>query len=57
MFTNIKFILASNSKSRFLILKNNKLNFCQVSPNCNEEEIKRKLIEDKGLKKTDQKKI
>ena len=44
MLFNKKFILASNSKSRFYILKNNKLNFQQVSPTCNEELIKKKQI-------------
>ena len=47
MFINTSFILASNSKSRFLILKNNKLNFRQTSPKCNEKEIKKKLIKRK----------
>jgi len=47
MLFNKKFILASNSKSRFFILKNNKLNFRQISPTCNEEIIKRKKIKEK----------
>ena len=47
MFINIKFILASNSESRFLILKNNKLNFHQFSPICNEKKIKKQLINNK----------
>ena len=47
MFFNKKFILASNSKSRFLILKNNKLNFRRVSPTCDEELIKKKKIKEK----------
>ena len=44
---NKKFILASNSKSRYFILKNNKLNFQQVSPVCDEEAIKREKIKEK----------
>ena len=47
MFKNIKFILASDSKSRFLILKNNNLNFQQISPTCNENKIKKQLINTK----------
>ena len=47
MFTNTKFILASNSKSRFFILKNNKLNFYKISPTCNEELLKKQLIKKK----------
>ena len=47
MFFNKKFILASNSKSRFFILKNNKLNFRQVSPVCDEETIKKQKIKEK----------
>ncbi len=47
MLFNKKFILASNSKSRFLILKNNKLNFRRVSPTCDEETIKKKKIKEK----------
>ena len=42
MFFNTKFILASNSKSRAFLLKQNKLNFYQISPACNEELIKEK---------------
>ena len=47
MFFNKKFILASNSKSRFFILKNNKLNFRRISPTCDEEKIKKKIIKEK----------
>jgi septum formation protein len=47
MIFNKKFILASNSKSRFYILKNNKLSFQQVSPVCDEEKIKEKKIKEK----------
>ena len=47
MFFNKKFILASKSKSRFFILKNNKLNFRCVFPSCNEEFIKNKIIKKK----------
>ena len=42
MLFNNKFILASKSKSRFFILKNNKLNFKQIKPTCDEEKIKKK---------------
>ena len=47
MFTNTKFILASNSKSRFFILKKNKLNFYKISPTCNEKLLKKQLIKKK----------
>ena len=43
MFINKKFILASSSKSRYKILKKNKLNFVKKTPTCNEELIKKKL--------------
>ena len=48
MFFNRKFILASKSKSRQIILKNNKLNFTQVSPKC-DEELEKKTISKKKL--------
>ncbi len=38
-----KLILASSSKSRFQILKNAGLRFLQETPNCNENEIKKKI--------------
>ena len=44
MFTNIKFVLASKSQSRKNILKKNKLSFSQMSPKCDEEAIKKKLL-------------
>jgi len=47
MFFNKRFILASKSKSRFFILKNNKLNFCCISPTCDEELIKKQKIKKK----------
>jgi septum formation protein len=47
MLFNIKFILASNSKSRFFILKNNKLNFRRISPICDEAAIKKQKIKEK----------
>ena len=43
MFINKKFILASSSKSRYKILKQNNLNFLKKNPTCNEELIKKKL--------------
>ena len=43
MFTNKNYILASSSKSRFKILKNCGLKFKQISPTCNEEEIKKRI--------------
>jgi len=43
MFINKKFILASSSKSRYKILKQNNLNFLKKKPTCNEELIKKKL--------------
>ncbi len=47
MLFNTKFILASNSKSRFFILKNNKLNFRRISPTCDEVLIKKQKIKEK----------
>ena len=44
MFINKPFILASSSKSRYNILKKNNLNFVKKNPQCNEEFIKKKLI-------------
>ena len=41
MFFNKRFVLASKSKSRSFILKNNKLNFRSISPTCDEELIKK----------------
>ena len=43
MFINNKFILASSSKSRFKILKNNNLLFDKIKPTCDEEFIKKKF--------------
>ena len=43
MFTNKKYILASSSISRFKILKNSGFVFKQISPLCNEENIKKKI--------------
>ena len=48
MLFNRKFILASKSKSRQVILKNNKLSFTQVSPKC-DEELEKKRISKKKL--------
>ena len=53
MFINKKFILASASKSRYKILKQNNLNFLKKKPTCNEELIKKKLKKDKKRIKTD----
>ena len=47
MFINKKFILASSSKSRFKILKQNKLSFKQIKPRCDEEKIKQQLLKNK----------
>ncbi len=41
---NKQFILASNSASRYKLLKNVGLNFIKKSPYCDEENIKKKLI-------------
>ena len=43
MFINKKFILASSSKSRYKILKLNKLDFIQTPPTCKENQIKESL--------------
>ena len=52
MLFNKKFILASNSKSRFYILKKNKLNFRCVSPSCDEKLIRNQKIKKKISPKT-----
>lgn len=44
MLLNKKFILASNSASRFRLLKNVGLNFIKLKPLCNEDLIKKNLI-------------
>ena len=44
MFLNKKFILASNSSSRYQLLKNVGLNFTQTNPVCDEDYIKKELI-------------
>lgn len=41
MFINKKIILVSNSRSRALIFKKNKIKFTQISPTCDEEKIKK----------------
>jgi septum formation protein len=47
MFLNKKFILASNSSSRYRLLKNAGLNFTQTNPVCDEDHIKKELIKKK----------
>ena len=47
MLFNRKFILASKSKSRQAILKNNQLSFTQVSPKCDEEFEKKRISKKK----------
>ena len=44
MILNKKFILASNSASRYRLLKSAGLNFTKMSPLCNEDNIKSQLI-------------
>ncbi len=51
MFLNKPFILASNSASRYRLLKNAGLNFTTTPPLCNEEHIKRQLIQKSTNKK------
>ena len=53
MIFNNRFVLASTSKSRYLILKNTGLSFSRHAPLCDENEFKRKLL----IKKTSPKKI
>ena len=50
MLFNNKFILASKSKSRAFILKNNKLKFKQIKPVCDESLIKKKHYKKNSLK-------
>ena len=47
MVINTPFILASKSLSRKKLLKNNKLNFKQIKPRCNEFFYKKKLLKEK----------
>ena len=51
MFINKPFILASNSSSRYRLLKNAGLNFTQTPPFCDEDYVKKKLIKKKINKK------
>ena len=44
MFLNKKFILASNSASRYKVLKNAGLRFTKTSPLCDEDYVKKQLI-------------
>ena len=44
MFLNKKFILASNSSSRYKVLKNAGLRFTKTSPLCDEDYVKKQLI-------------
>jgi len=44
MLFNNTFILASSSKSRYKILKNNNLFFSKLKPRCNEDVFKKQLI-------------
>ena len=53
MFINKKFILASNSSSRYKLLKSAGLNFSKQKPLCDEERIKKRLLK----KSTNQKQI
>ena len=53
MFSNNKFILASKSKARSFVLRNNRLNFYQISHTCNEDQLKKQ----KSYKKIPLKKI
>ena len=46
-----KFILASNSASRFKLLKNAGLDFIKTPPLCNEEKIKKNFLQKKPNKK------
>ena len=46
-----KFILASNSASRYSLLKSAGLSFSKAPPFCNEEKIKKKLLQKKINKK------
>ena len=43
MFLNRKFILASNSLSRYRLLKNAGLSFIKMKPRCNEKIVRKKL--------------
>ena len=45
------FILASNSASRYRLLKTAGLSFSKITPTCNEEKIKTNLLQKKLNKK------
>ena len=51
MLINTKFILASSSQSRYKILKKLNLNFSTKRPACDEEKIKKNLLQKKINKK------
>lgn len=51
MFLNKQFILASNSASRYRLLKNAGLKFIKLPPFCDEENIKKQLIKKNTNKK------
>ena len=51
MLINKEFILASNSLSRYKLLKNAGLEFTKKKPLCNEELIKKQLVKKKINKK------
>ena len=48
MITHTKYILASSSRSRYHILKNCGFNFKQIKPACDEEQIKKKIKNNKN---------
>ena len=47
MILNKQFILASNSTSRYKLLKNAGLKFTKTSPLCDEDYLKKKLLKKK----------
>ena len=47
MLFNKKFILASSSKSRYVLLKNAGLSFKKIQPLCDETSLKKKLLKNK----------
>ena len=51
MFLNKPFILASNSASRYRLLKSAGLNFTKTKPLCNEDHIKKQLLKKSPNKK------
>ena len=56
MVLNKHFILASSSASRYRLLKNTGLSFARAAPECDEDEVKKRLLKKKHNQKKPSKK-